>query len=353
MTDTTLQVRPWAARACLAGWLGVTVLGVILTGRTTPSAPGATGGAGDVALYQGIAERVAGGEPYYSAAVAEQLAHGYPTTPAMTVRPPTLTMMETLLGQFGLTVALVAVSLAAGLAVIFAMGRAGATRFELAVALIVLAAGSALAAVGPVAWFHDAWAGALLIGAVALYRPRRWWPSLLLALLATSIRELAVVFLLVMAGLAWRRRAELLGWLGGVVLAGLAYLGHAAAVASAQPDAPVPSQGWLQLGGWGFVLDSVRFSTMLSVLPAVVTAVAVPLALLGWFGTGTRGRPALALCLTLCVLSLVIGRPENSYWGLLYATLLLVGLAFAPRALTALWRSAVGGDSATPSDAQP
>src|SRR3546814_14202375 len=62
--------------------------------------------------------------------------------------------------------------------------------------------------------FHEGWAALLIALSLALYRKDRWWPSVVLALLALMIRELALPFVLLMGGLAlaslnWR---EFFAW---------------------------------------------------------------------------------------------------------------------------------------------
>jgi hypothetical protein len=83
-------------------------------------------------------------------------------------------------------------------------------------------------------------------------------------------------------------------------------------------------------------------SSVLSIAPAVVTAVLVPLALFGWLFAGAAMRAAPWVCAAFVACFLVLGRGENTYWGLLYTALLLAGLAFAPRGLLATVRAAIG-----------
>ncbi|MEO7913916.1 MAG: hypothetical protein ABIR23_00930, partial [Novosphingobium sp.] len=47
----------------------------------------------DIRLYHDIAAGVADGRPYYQTATALQRQHSFPTTPFLTVRPPTLAYM--------------------------------------------------------------------------------------------------------------------------------------------------------------------------------------------------------------------------------------------------------------------
>src|SRR3546814_142786 len=44
--------------------------------------------------------------------------------------------------------------------------------------------------------FHEGWAALLIALSLALYRKDRWWPSVVLALLALMIRELTLPFVL-------------------------------------------------------------------------------------------------------------------------------------------------------------
>jgi hypothetical protein len=326
------------ALAALLGW------GLAVAGGGTPAVPQSSG-PGDVELYQRVAARVASGEGYYPAAVAEQFAGGYPTTPAVVVRLPTLTWIHVVLGATGASVALVGLGVAALAAMAVRLDRDGARRAEWAGALLLIGANIAVLATGPVSWFSEAWAGVLLLLALAVHGERRWWPSVALGLAAACLRELALPFLLVMAVLAWpRRRREAMAWLGAIGAFLVIYLLHALAVQAAQPPAPVASNGWLAAGGWPFVLASVSTGSVLATAPLWVAACLVPFALLGWLFAGALSRPALATCLLFMVAFLVVGRPDNAYWGLLYAPVLLVGLAFSPRAL-ATSLSVAGGAS--------
>lgn len=340
------RTRAWAL---LLGLLGLIGWGVALSvpGAATGAGEAVTKDFGDVALYRETAARVAAGADYYTSAIAAQLAHGYPTTPFVVVRLPTLTYLHLLVGETGATVLLVLLGLAGLFAMARRLDRTGVGRAERFAAVALLGLGVAVLAIGPVAWFHEAWAGALILLATAVHSPRRWWPSVLLGFAAVCFRELALPFLVVMTVLAWpRRRREALGWLGAIAGFGVVYALHALAVSAAQPPAPVGTNGWLQLGGWSFVLECVRTGSLLSTVPAVAAAVLVPLALFGWLFAGTLARPVVATCGLLVCALLVVGRPDNTYWGLLFATLLLPGLAFAPRGLVACVRAAGAGPGA-------
>src|SRR3546814_10748823 len=77
--------------------------------------------------------------------------------------------------------------------------------------------------------FHEGWAALLIALSLALYRKDRWWPSVVLALLALMIRELALPFVLLMGGLAllslnWR---EFFAWSAVTLIFAIALWFHA------------------------------------------------------------------------------------------------------------------------------
>ncbi|MGC3995302.1 MAG: hypothetical protein QM779_14495 [Propionicimonas sp.] len=339
MTDPAWPGRT-VSRALLAGLCALILWGVWTAASGGTAGPGVKA-FGDVDLYREIAQRVAAGSDYYAAAIASQLAHGYPTTPFLAVRLPTLTSLHLALGETGATVLLVALGVAGVLAMAVRLDRDGRGRAERIAAVVLLGLGVALLAVGPVAWFHEAWAGVLVLLAIAVHSPRRWWPSVLLALVAVCFRELALPYLVVMAVLAWpQRRREAWAWLAAIGVFAAVLAAHALAVQAAQPPTPVASNGWVEFGGWSFVLACVRTGSLLSALPLAVAAVVVPLALFGWCFAGPLARPVVATCVLLAGALMVVGRPDNTYWGLLFSTVLLAGLAFAPRGLVVSARAA-------------
>lgn len=329
------------ARALLFALLALLCLGIFIALQPSAPARAPADGYGDVALYRDTAARVASGADYYTTAIGQQLQHGYPTAPFMVVRLPTLTYVEAALGVAGTTTALVVLAGIALLAMLVRIERAGVARAEWGAALLLLGVNLALCAVGPVAWFHEAWAGVLIVLAIAVRTERFWWLSVVLGFAAVCFRELALPFLIVMVVLSWPRRKEAFAWCGAIAAFAGVYALHALAVLAAVPPNPIQTTGWVQFGGWPFILASVRLSSVLAVAPAVVTAVAVPLALFGWLFAARSLRAAALTCVAFIASFIVVGRSDNAYWGLLYATLLLAGLAFAPRGLVATVRAAI------------
>lgn len=334
------------ARVLLAILILMTVAGIVLAARSE-GARLRLGSAekGDAALYGAVIGRVAVKQTldgYYGAAIAEQRARHYPLRPFVAVREPTLALLSARLGAPATLAIFRLLALVTLVALIVRMGEsesgagwfAAAALAGLSIALVVLPV--------LVLW-HEAWAALLVALSLAVYAQKRWWPSCLIGLVAVLFREIAAPYLFVMgfAALAERRRAEAMGWALAILLLALAMAGHAHMVAQHTLPTDAISPGWVRFGGWRFVLGMVHDTGILSVLPLWVAAIILPLALLGWCTRGDRFTDRVALTLLTFVLGfMLVGRPDNEYWGLMLAPLMLAGLAFAPEAITALTRSA-------------
>jgi len=338
-TPTRLaKLSPGVALAILLGLAVLIGAGLALPPTISPTGS-ATGG--DAALYRQTTQRVAAGMDYYQAAAIEHRASAYPMKPYTAVRPPLLTEVTAKLGPVVADMLLRLLAIAAATATV--MRLAPGMRAPFRETAILLAATSAGAFVQSGMWvWHEVWAGLLITLALACRTERHWLASLGLGLAAALIRELAFPFLLIMAAAAWigGKRREAAAWVGaaGIVLALLAL--HWSMVARVTLPSDVTSPGWLALGGWRFDLALARQSSLLLALPPWVSAVATPLALLGWATRpgGYAGRAA-AMLLTWMSAFLLIGRPDNVYWGFLFAPILPIGLAFAPSMLADLIRA--------------
>lgn len=302
-----------------------------------PVAHHARPGDTDRQLYRDIEARVARGQDYHSAALAGHRAHGAPTRPAMAFREPTLTWIVVGLGgETNARLALVTLGLAAAALTAWTLSRAA---FGLPACLSV--AGLQLlilshSVVPGAAYSHETWAAVFIVISLTTYRLGMVPIALAAALAACLVRELAFPYVLAMAACAAleRRWRELLGWaLVAAIFAGL-YAQHAAL--SAVPSLPTDrdSPGWLWFGGWPFVVEATRGNPMLILLPAWAAGLAAVLSLMGLIGSRDTWTARIALVVGGYMAAFMcVGRPDNGAWGLLYAPLLPLGLAYAPAAL--------------------
>ncbi len=302
-------------------------------------------GKGDIALYETIHARVAQGEDYYRAALAEQRRQDYPTKPFVTVRLPTMAIVERYLGAQGWRVIAVLTLLAtigfwtaAWQPRTMLLERVGAA---MVMVLCGLGAFSSLAHV-----LHEVMAGLLLSLAIAMFASRYRYVGLGIAIFAIAIRELAIPFLFLWAMLAlversWREVAAIAAI---IAMFGLGLYFHADAVAAQRLASDGISQGWAGFQGPVLPVASI---IMLSPLKAVPVWIAGPLAimpLVGWAGLG--GKRALFAMLWFLGMGTAIAlfaRPSNFYWIMLIMPLYAAGLAFAPRALADLVKAAFPG----------
>jgi hypothetical protein len=165
----------------------------------------------------------------------------------------------------------------------------------------------------------------------------------LFGLLASLVREIAMPYLLVMAAFAfyekqWRQCAA---WLGAILLAVAAFLAHIHAAAGLHRPGDLVSPGWMGLYGWDFAIATAKWNILLHELPYPLIALALCLGVIGLAGAeDARARRAAVIVAGYLAGFLVVGRPDNYYWGLLYAPLLPVGFLLAPAALRDLFRKA-------------
>jgi hypothetical protein len=303
---------------------------------------------GDAELYRRIVAKMRAGESYYDAAVSEHRANHYPLQPSYVVRLPFLASFLALLptdAACGIILALLAVI---GIAVwsyrLLDLKLCLAAKVFMA---MIMVSGSISAMAGDTpAMFHEVWAGQLIFLSLALRTERRFAASALLGLLAALIRELAMPYLAAMALLAlwekrWREAAAFASALAVVAGALAVHASHLQTLAA--PD-DLPTSGWLAFGGWPFVLSTAKWNMFSLAVGPWVTALLVPLALLGAAATGGPSGNRLLLIIGGYTLSfIIVGRPDNDYWGLIIAPLDGLALAFAPLALWTLQQRATSG----------
>ncbi|MBB3348580.1 MULTISPECIES: hypothetical protein [unclassified Sphingomonas] len=334
------------ARLLLAATIMLIAIGLLSPAPPTAH-PAATASNGDAALYRAIDRRVADGQGYYAAVAAEHRARDFPLKPFVAVRLPTRAWIYRLVGAQGALWALRALALLAAMAFAYRLRATIGPRLLWGGASAIAAASALPLANAVVALWPECWAGLLVALSLASRDQRRWRVAALLGLAAALFRELALPYLVAMAFAAVleRRHDEALGWAAAATAAVIALTAHASAVAAILRPGDAVSQGWVRAGGWSFDLAMARATTPLALFPTAATAVCVPLALYGWVSnsSGYTRRVTLAL-VTLLVPTLLIGRPENSYWGLMLAPVWLAGL---PLALPAIARAVAPAATAT------
>ncbi len=313
-------------------------LGLILLGLVQPDLPIRRSPHADVDLYARFVAFARHPASFYASAIAEQRREGYPLHPFVVVRPPALAFILAILPNDDARRWAIQ-ALAAG--VVFAWGvrlhRLGFKPTVIAIALLALVTGELPSCVGRAFLFHEAWAGLLIALSLAVYTPGTWRTSAGLGLVAALIRELAAPYLLVMGLLALMegRRREAAGWAAAVGVFVVALALHAWMVHLNVLPADRRGPGWAHMSGWAFVLKLDSWNLLLAGEPQVWTALAAPWALFGAVAWG--GATGRRLGLTVIGFTagfLFIGRPENTYWGLLTTPLeplaLVLGLYLAP-----------------------
>ena len=210
--------------------------------------------------------------------------------------------------------------------------RSGFAAAEVVAAFLLYALGGFyfLAAALPL---HDAWTGALVGLAAALYRPGRAGWAVALMVLAGGFREFALLALLAGMGLAIMRRdwRGALLWLAGIALVATAYAGHAFAVMQARLPDDLASPGWFGAEGPAFALFNATGFSLLRIFDRVAGGAVLIAALYGWVVAGRGGRLIFLFGIGALLLVSLIARGNNGYWALLLFPWILAGLSLLPR----------------------
>lgn len=297
----------------------------------------------DLALYDTAITRIQRGENYYAFIAEEHRKAHYPVRPGLAVRLPTLAYLDAWLGVPGQIAAATLLMLAVLIVWWRRLGEEpGGTRHRL-LAMAFLFIGASLGLNRYFFVLHELWAGMLLALAFGLHRPGRWGASLVVAALALAIREHALPFVLLMAAMAfWRRDwKEGAAW-GALALAFLALLAVHLQIVAAQalPSDPL-SPSWLALRGLSGWLSNVVLSTNLRFLPPWLAGPLLILMAFGWTGwRSPAGVFGSLFYLGYGLAFMIVGRPDNYYWGAVVGPAMGIGLAFAPRSLVSLARAA-------------
>ena len=286
----------------------------------------------DRVLYENIVERVEAGEGYYPAAADELRKGNYPLKPTPAFRPPTLAVA---LGLLPNTLTRLAALIALCLAAVFAWMRTlkDAPAWERISIITLLMCGLANVGAPNSLYLHEAWSICFIALSLAFYRKLAL--CLLFALIAVTIRETAILFPIAMGIIAlierdWTRAAWLV--VLGLTCAALWFV-HGLAAASVLLTSDPASQGWMAMGGGPMVLAASKWNILTSQLEGSWLAVAF---LLFAVSLATVKRIELRVAAVyVCLFSfalLVFGRPDNGYWGIMFAPFLAVGLPSAMQA---------------------
>ena len=336
-----LEISPLLARIVFACFIGLTVYG-ILYGDFAGSDLVASGGGEDLRCYRRIVERVQEGQGYYEAAYQE-LKRLYPIQSMFNWRLPYLAWA---MGQaphlltaqvLGIVLSLLSIGLW------FDLSR-DALGFPAA------AAGSLLLLGAPIYGFssdvflaHEFWAGTLITLSLFACAKGWRWAAIGFGIVGLMIRELVLPYAALMLFISFREKKirEAALWSVGILLFAAAMAVHYMHVRAYVDGGAVGVNSWIAFGGWKFVLATCSVHPYFFLLPPWLTAVLVPLALMGLLGwTGPLGSRVGATVLIYMVLFLFVGQSFNRYWGALYVNLLPLGLLFAPAAIGDLFRSA-------------
>lgn len=295
-------------------------------------------GEGDLALYTHVVQHLRQGESYYDALGSELRARDYPTRSVFNWRTPLHLELIAHMPRNDWAQGLLAL---AALCAIVLSGAPAFRRGEYGAGIwqaLLLSFAVAIAAMNPVYFFSEMWAGIAIAISVGLYALDQRKAGAIAGILALFFRELALPYAVIGLVLAWRQKnkSELWTWIAG--LAGWAvYFGlHAAAVTSRIPASHGVHEvsAWLQFGGLRFLLITSRVG-LLMLYPFWWAAVYLPVALLGLGGCRhSVGGRVLATVAAYLVAFSIVGVPSaNYYWGAVYAPLLAFG---TPRAFSAV-----------------
>jgi hypothetical protein len=302
-----------------------------------------SGGGEDLRCYQSIVERISSGEGYYQAAYSELASRGYPTGSIFNWRPPLLGWAFGHLPDLRMAKA-AAILLSFSTIWLWVSISSKELTFKKIVAGSILLLGTPIYSLLPDIYLsHEFWAGTLITVSLLFYA--KGWRCLALSagILSLLIRELALPFVAVMLVLSVyeRKYKEALFWAAGIIAFFIMMVIHSSYIkAVAVPGTSYSYMEWLTFGGWTFFLSTASMHPYLFLLPAWVSAILVPLTLLGL--SGWKGPLGSRIGITVGMYMLIFfffGQEFNRYWGILYANLMLTGFLYISAVASNLYRS--------------
>jgi hypothetical protein len=301
------------------------------------------GAVNDLIFYRAVVTRIQGGESYYSAAGYELRRMGYTTFSVFNWRLPLLAWFLASLPSPEIGQAIAFLLAAAGLYLwLKVFQRSNYTSGQIIFGGLFLAGPLIYIVIPGPFLMHEFWAGTLIVLSLALYAHDWRYASALVGLAALFLRELALPFVVVMLILALveGKAREAMLWIAGIIVFCLEFFIHWSTVSRliTENDKALVG-GWIAFGRWPFVLNTAQMHPFLVLAPAWLAAIIVPLSLLGLFSRRTQWEIRIACTVGIYILAYaIVGRSFNTYWGLMYAFLLPIGLLHAPGVLKELWR---------------
>jgi hypothetical protein len=309
----------------------------------------------DVNMHRTVVTRVHAGEGYYHALGDELRRQGYALRPFFHWRLPTLLwalakLPHPRIGQ-AVLVALIAMMIVAWLTLL--RPRLG---FPITCMAALLVGTPMLSLAFRSCWYfqHVLWSGALVALSLGIYR-RNTAAAIVCGLAALAIRELALPYIVIMLVFAMREKRvkECVAWATGIIAFAVFLTIHAAIVSKHIGTSDPSDPSWLRLAGWPHTVACANWM-FLAVTPYWLAGAALVLALFGAVCSGER-RLATVVILYSAAFT-IVGKPFNTYWGLMYTPLLAVGLVFSIRAvvdLTVIATAAAGRNVARNDDPGP
>lgn len=296
----------------------------------------------DLTVYDHVIVRLQQGESYYPAVAAEHRIIGFPLTPGLAVRLPTMAWFYALIGEQGERIFAIALLVLTMIVWWIRLGREPGTADKRLLGMALIGVNAVLVLNVYFYRLHELPAGMLLAISFGLHRPGKWFPAIVPAAIALAFRELALPFVALMGAMAvWRGdRREALAWtvLAVCFLIGLAV--HLHLVAEQVRPGDYVSKSWFAMRGLSGWLENMIFATNLRYLPHYLAGPLVILMLLGWAGwRSAAGTFGILLFLGYGLAFTIAGRDENYYWGMMITPTLALGLIFAPMAAKSLFRA--------------
>jgi hypothetical protein len=289
----------------------------------------------DLDTYQRVVAALRDGQNYYAALHDALLDGGYGTLSPFNWRtPPFLTMLSWFPSLESAQLFLIAITIGAWMMAVGLIFRRDGFVASIAAGIVLAASLLSIGAYRAELSF-ELCAGTLILISVSAYGLGWRRTGFAAAVLALFVRDLAGLYTLVCLGMALRQRRwrEVMGWAVALVAYAALYLWHwAQLTAWIGPEDHAAAAGWLQFGGLVFALRTAAFNGILLVMPYWVAALALVAGLAGLLSMPR----AFATVVAYLMLFTLYGRPENNYWGGLYAPLIALGVVRAAPLIKAL-----------------